>query len=30
MGHLSGAGATNSENEVQNKVISQFLATLKN
>lgn len=29
MGHLSGAGATPNENEVQNKSIMQFLATLK-
>jgi homoserine O-acetyltransferase/O-succinyltransferase len=29
MGHLSGAGATPNENEVQNKAIKQFLATQK-
>ena len=29
MGHLSGAGATKDENEFQNKVIAEFLATLK-
>ena len=28
MGHLSGAGATPNENEVQNKVIKQFLSAL--
>jgi len=30
MGHLSGAGATQEENELQNKVIKAFLLTLKN
>ncbi|QWD73457.1 alpha/beta fold hydrolase [Polynucleobacter sp. TSB-Sco08W16] len=30
MGHLSGAGATQEENELQNKVIKAFLSTLKN
>jgi hypothetical protein len=29
MGHLSGAGATPNENEVQNKAIKQFLSTLR-
>jgi homoserine O-acetyltransferase len=29
MGHLSGAGVTPNENEVQNKAIKQFLSTLK-
>jgi homoserine O-acetyltransferase len=29
MGHFSGAGATQAENEFQNKVIKSFLATLK-
>ena len=30
MGHLSGAGATPDENAFQNKVIKDFLSTLKN
>jgi len=29
MGHLFGAGATKEGNEFQNKVIAEFLATLK-
>jgi homoserine O-acetyltransferase len=29
MGHLSGAGATKDENEVQNKEIAKFLSTIK-
>jgi homoserine O-acetyltransferase len=29
MGHLSGAGATQDENEVQNKEIAKFLSTIK-
>jgi homoserine O-acetyltransferase len=29
MGHLSGAGVTPNENEVQNKAIKQFLSALK-
>jgi homoserine O-acetyltransferase len=29
MGHLSGAGATKDENELQNKVIDSFLSKLK-